>query len=102
MLQAIKEDIHSCETIIAKVTLRIKEILSPYENVLELLNEVPDLSTKSIEDLVAEIGLDMRVFPTEKHLASWAGVSPGNNEFLVRNKSSMKLVSTDKHPRMLP
>ena len=86
MLQAIKKDIHSCESIIAELTLRIREMLSPYENVLELLKEVPGLGTKSTEDLIAEIGLDMSVFPTEKHLASWSGVSPGNNESAGKKK----------------
>ena len=80
LLQAIKESILSCEAIIAKITSQIKKMLSPYENVLELLKEVPGLGTKSVEDLVAEIGLDMSAFPTEKHLASWAGIAPGNNE----------------------
>jgi len=96
MLQAIKEDIHSCEAIIAKVTLRIKEMLSPYENVLELLKEVPGLSTKSVEDLIAEIGLDMSVFPTEKHLASWSGVSPGNNESAGKKKVDVLPTETSK------
>jgi len=50
--------------------------LSPYENALELLRQVP----------VAEIGLDMGVFPTEKHLASRAGMSPGNNESAGKKK----------------
>jgi len=86
MLQMIKKDILSCEAIISKVTSRIRNMLSPYENVLELLKEVPGLSIKSIEDLIAEIGLDMSVFPTEKHLASWAGVSPGNNESAGKKK----------------
>lgn len=44
------------------------------------MKEIPGLSTKVVEDLIAEIGLDMEVFPTEKNLASWAGMSPGNNE----------------------
>ncbi|GAB1405713.1 hypothetical protein MASR1M74_28950 [Lentimicrobium sp.] len=41
---------------------------------------MPGLNTKTVEDLVAEIGLDMSVFPSEKHLASWAAMAPGNNE----------------------
>ena len=96
MLHAIKEDIRSCEAIISKVTSRIKEMLSPYDNVVELLKEVPGLSTKSIEDLVAEIGLDMRVFPTEKHLASWAGVAPGNNESAGKKKVDVLHTETSK------
>ena len=86
LLKAIKKDICSCDGIIAEVTLRIKAMLSPYDNVLELLKEVPGLSTKSVEDLIAEIGFDMSAFPTEKHLASWAGVSPGNNESAGKKK----------------
>jgi transposase len=96
MLQAIKKDILSCEAIISEISLRIKEMLSPYENVLELLKEVPGLGTKSIEDLVAEIGLDMSVFPTEKHLASWAGVSPGNNESAGKKKAAALLTATNR------
>jgi transposase len=96
MLRAIKEDIRSCEAIISKITLRIKELLSPYDNVLELLKEVPGLSTKSIEDLVSEIGLDMSVFPTEKHLASWAGVSPGNNETGGKKKADAQPPATNR------
>jgi len=67
-------------------------MLSPYENVLELLKEIPGLSHKTVEDLIAEIGLDMEVFPSEKHLASWVGVSPGNNESAGKKKRS-------NHPR---
>jgi transposase len=96
MLQTIKKDILSCEALISEVTLRINEMLSPYENVLELLKEVPGLSTKSIEDLVAEIGLDMSVFPTEKHLASWAGVSPGNNESAGKKKADAQPTATSR------
>ena len=96
LLKAIKEDIHSCEAIIAKVTTRIREMLSPYDNVLELLKEVPGLSTKSVEDLVAEIGLDMSAFPTEKHLASWAGVAPGNNESAGKKKVDALLTATSR------
>ena len=48
--------------------------------------EVPGLSTKTVEDLVAEIGLDMSVFPSEKHLASWSGMCPGNNESAGKKK----------------
>jgi transposase len=96
MLRMVKADIRSCEALIVKVTSRIKKILSPYENVLELLKEVPGLSTKSVEDLISEIGLDMNVFPTEKHLASWAGVSPGNNESAGKKKVDVPPMETNR------
>lgn len=86
MLQLIRKEINDTEQTIESLNQRIKEVLSPYENALELLKKVPGISAKSVEDLVAEIGLDMSVFPTEKHLASWAGMAPGNNESAGKKK----------------
>jgi len=80
LLETIREDIRSTEGIIEGLNDRIRAMLSVYENVLENLKAIPGLSKKTVEDLVAEIGLDMSVFPTEKHLASWAGMCPENNE----------------------
>jgi transposase len=96
MLQTIKKDILSCEALISTINLRIKKMLAPYENVVELLKAVPGLSTKSIEDLIAEIGLDMSVFPTDKHLASWSGVAPGNNESGGKKKVDASHTATSK------
>lgn len=87
LLQMMKENISSTESIISKLDIRIKNLLSPYDNILTLLKKVPGISNKSAEDLVAEIGLDMSVFPNEKHLASWVGVSPGNNESAGKKKA---------------
>lgn len=80
MLQTIRKDMEQTRSIVDELTVRIKEVLSPYENVIDLLRKVPGLNRKTVEDLIAEIGVDMEVFPTEKHLASWAGICPGNNE----------------------
>ena len=86
MLQTIRKDIEQTESIISDLTSRIKEVLSPYENVIDLLRKIPGLDRKTVEDLIAEIGVDMEVFPTEKHLASWAGICPGNNESAGKKK----------------
>jgi transposase len=86
MLQIIRQEMDNMQRTIESLNQRIKEVLFPYENALELLKKVPGISSKSVEDLVAEIGLDMGVFPTEKHLASWAGMSPGNNESAGKKK----------------
>ena len=87
MLQIIRQEIADTQRTIESLNQRIKGVLLPYENAVELLKKVPGVSSKSIEDLVAEIGLDMKVFPTEKHLASWAGMSPGNNESAGKKKA---------------
>lgn len=96
MLQLIRKEIDNTLRTIESLDLRIKEVLSPYDNALELLKKVPGISVKSAEDLVAEIGLDMNVFPTEKHLASWAGMAPGNNESAGKKKAEEQPRETSK------
>jgi len=86
LLGIINNDIKQTRTLIESLNVHIKDMLSEYENILELLKGVPGLSTKTVQDLVAEIGLDMNTFPTDKHLASWAGMCPGNNESAGKKK----------------
>ena len=87
LLQVIRKDIDQTQILIDDLSERIKVLLSPYDNAIERLKEIPGLSTKVVEDLIAEIGLDMSPFPTEKNLASWAGMSPGNNESAGKKKA---------------
>ena len=61
-----------------------------------LFDSAPGLSTKVVKDLIAEIGLDMEVFPTEKNLASWAGMSPGNNESAGKKKALAPTTETSR------
>jgi transposase len=44
------------------------------------LDQIPGVNRETIENVVAEIGVDMNQFPTAGHLASWAGICPGNEE----------------------
>lgn len=96
MLQLIRKEIDNTLRTIESLDQRIKEVLSPYDNALELLKKVPGISVKSAEDLVAEIGLDMNIFPTENHLASWAGMAPGNNESAGKKKAEGQPRETSK------
>ena len=47
---------------------------------LERLDAIAGVNRTTIENVVAEIGVDMSVFPDETHLSSWAGICPGNEE----------------------
>ena len=87
LLGTIRGNNRHLESLIRDLDEKIKQALVPYENALERLREIPGLNRKSVEDLIAEIGLDMDVFPNEKHLSSWVGVSPGNNESAGKKKN---------------
>ena len=59
----------------------------PFESAVELLDSIPGVNRTMAQTLLAEIGIDMRQFPTGHHLASWAGMCPGNNESAGKRKS---------------
>ena len=96
LLQTIRQNIHSTESAIESLDRRIKGMLTEYEHVQEKLKAIPGLNTKTVEDLVAEIGLDMNAFPSEKHLASWAGMCPGNNESAGKKKADAPSTATNR------
>ena len=72
--------IDQVDATIASLTDRIDELLDPYEAAVTLLVTIPGVSTRTAQVILAEIGADMSRFPTAGHLASWAGMCPGNNE----------------------
>jgi transposase len=72
---------------IAGLTEAIAEQIAPFENAVELLCTIPGVQRRSAECIVAEIGVDMAVFPTAKHLASWAGLCPGNDQSAGKRRS---------------
>jgi len=47
----------------------------------------PGVQRRTAETILAEIGTDMAVFPTAGHLASWAGMCPGNDESAGKRRS---------------
>ena len=63
-----------------KLEQEIEERLRPFEEAVELLRSIPVLQETAIRTIVSELGTDMDRFPSDKHLASWAGVCPGNYE----------------------
>jgi transposase len=47
---------------------------------VKLLETIPGIGQRIAETIISEIGVDMSCFPSDAHLASWAGMCPGNNE----------------------
>jgi transposase len=65
---------------IERVSAEIRERLRPLEAAVARLDTIPGVGERTAEVILAEIGADMGRFPTARHLASWAGMCPGNHE----------------------
>jgi transposase len=72
---------------IDRLSAEIEERIAPFARERDLLMTIPGVKQRTAEVLIAEIGVDMTAFPTPKHLASWAGVCPGNNESAGKRRS---------------
>lgn len=88
MLQTIKDSIVGKELIKNKLEERRLEHLKKHELLLdlELLKTIPGVADDAAAGILAELGNNMGQFPDEKHLSSWAGLSPGNNESAGKKK----------------
>jgi transposase len=80
MLGLLLDQLQTTEQFIARLDERIAELSRPQQPVLEKLDAIPGVDRRVAEVLLAEIGPDVTPFPTDAHLASWAGICPGNNE----------------------
>ena len=72
---------------IARLSAEIAERLRPLEDELARLDEIPGVGRTTAEVILAELGTDMRRFPTERHAASWAAMCPGNHESAGKRRS---------------
>jgi transposase len=72
--------IDALEESIQRVSAEIAERVRPFETEIALLDTIPGVAREGAEALLAEIGPDMSRFLTAHHLASWAGMCPGNHE----------------------
>ncbi|WP_153051501.1 transposase, partial [Streptococcus suis] len=67
---------------------RINIYLSQYEKHVEILDSIPGIDVITASVIISEVGVDMSQFPTAGHLASWAGLCPGNNESAGKKRST--------------
>lgn len=65
---------------IATLGEQIEGHLAPFAAEVTRVQTIPGVKQRSVENILAEIGLDMTRFATAGHLTSWAGICPGNNE----------------------
>lgn len=76
------------DEVIGRLDAEIAERLRPFEQALDHLDAIPGIGRRNAEVLIAEVGLDMSRFATAGHLASWAGMCPGNNESAGKRKNT--------------
>jgi len=78
----------SLEQAVKEVDERIEHELEPFREAVSLLKTIPGVSDIVAQVIVAEIGVDMKRFPSEKHLLSWAGLCPRNDESAGKRRST--------------
>lgn len=74
------EHVADLEQRLARLNEKIEELCRPFAQEVAKLREIPGMSQRTAEIVIAEIGVDMQQFPSDSHLASWAGMCPGNHE----------------------
>ncbi len=88
LLRMHLENIDHTAKQIKKIDEEIQRKMVPFQKESKLIQTIPGISEVNASAILAEIGVDMSVFPDEAHLSSWAGVCPGNNESAGKKKSS--------------
>jgi len=80
LLSALLAHLDFLDMSIDAVTVELEDLLRPFAASLGLLQTIPGVARRSAEVILAETGGDMSRFPTAGHLASWAGLCPGNHQ----------------------
>lgn len=87
MMKEVIKHIDELTERIKEMDALIDEYMKEYEKNKKKLEKIPGLGKRSSEIILAEIGQDMKRFPTAGHISSWAGVCPGNNESAGKRRS---------------
>ncbi len=85
IIRSHMDDLNRCKANLESLIISTAE---KYLSQLELVMSVPGIQTFSAISVIAEIGVDMTVFPSSKHLCSWAGLTPQNNESAGKKKTT--------------
>lgn len=114
IIRSHMDSLELCKSNLGSVILSISKQFQPQ---IELVMTVPGIQLFSAISIIAEIGVDMSVFPTVKHLCSWAGLVPQNNESAGKKKTvritragayikpllvqcTLAVCKSDKHPEI--
>jgi transposase len=87
LLRLHLDHITQLEELIGRLGTRLEEALAPFAEAVERLQSIPGVSQRTAETVVAEVGPEVGPFPSANHLASWAGMCPGNDESAGKRRS---------------
>lgn len=86
MLDSLLRHLDFLDSEIKRLDGEVTNRRGPFNEQIERLDAIHGVGRRSIEDILAEIGVDMSRFPSAAHLASWAKICPGNNESAGKRK----------------
>lgn len=72
---------------ISTLSDQVEAMIAPFGEELRRLDTIHGVNQRTAEGIIAEIGVDMSQFPSDRHLTSWVGLCPGNNESAGKRKS---------------
>lgn len=87
MLRLHLAHIDHLDALIADIEQQTESLIAPFDDVSRRLQTITGVGPGVAQVMIAEIGVDMSLFPTAGHLASWCGVCPGNNQSGGRQRS---------------
>ena len=81
------EELHLIEEQIGQIDEDVASLLREHQDAVQRLAEVPGLGVNSAQMIIAEVGAKAAAFASAKHLSSWVGASPGEEESAGVNRS---------------
>jgi transposase len=80
MLRMHLDHVDQLSTAIERLDVEVDRVIRPFSDQLQRLITIPGVGRRTAEVIIAEVGVEMCRFATAGHLASWAGMCPGNHE----------------------
>jgi transposase len=87
LLRTLMDHVRHLDQLIEQFHDRIDEVMAPFAQAVDRLVTIPGVNRHAAEVIVAEIGTDMKRFPTAGHLSSWAGMCSGNHQSAGKRQS---------------